>query len=54
VSGTVLAVVAVIAVLVAAFVEYWKNNEEFRNKIIAIWEGIKAKFEGSSGHIPKG
>jgi phage-related protein len=45
VSGTVLAVVAVIAVLVAAFVNLWKNNEEFRNKIIAIWEGIKAKFQ---------
>ena len=34
------AVIAIVAVLVAAFVSLWKNNEEFRNKITAIWEGI--------------
>ena len=39
------AVVAVIAVLAAAFVSLWKNNEEFRNKITAIWESVKAKFQ---------
>jgi len=51
VSGTVLAVVAVIAVLVAAFVNLWKNNEEFRNKVTAIWEGLKAKFKAFSDGI---
>ncbi len=45
ISAPVVAVVAVIAALVAAFVYLWNTNEEFRNKIIAIWEGIKAKFE---------
>lgn len=45
VAGPVLAVVAVIAVLVAAFKHLWDTNEEFRNQVIAIWEGIKAKFE---------
>lgn len=45
VAGPVLAVVAVIAVLVAAFKHLWDTNEEFRNTIIGIWEGIKAKFE---------
>ena len=45
ISAPVVAVVAIIAVLVAAFVSLWKNNEEFRNNIVAIWEGIKAKFE---------
>ena len=45
VSGTVLAVVAVVALLVAAFVDLWKNNEEFRAKVTAIWESIKAKFQ---------
>ena len=40
-----LGVVAAIAVLVAAFVTLWKNNEEFRNKVTAIWDGIQAKFE---------
>lgn len=44
-SAPILAIVAVIGVLVAAFVSLWKNNEEFRNNIIAIWEGIKSKFE---------
>ena len=40
-----LGVVAAIAVLASAFVTLWKNNEEFRNKVTAIWDGIKAKFE---------
>lgn len=43
-SAPIIAVVAVIAVLVAAFVHLWNNNEEFRNKVIAIWEQVKAAF----------
>lgn len=45
ITGQIAAVVAVVAVLAAAFVNLWKNNEEFRNKIIAIWDEVKAKFE---------
>lgn len=45
ISAPVVAVVAVIAVLIAAFKHLWDTNEEFRNKITAIWEGIKQKFE---------
>lgn len=45
ISASALAVVAVIAILVAAFVSLWKNNEEFRNKITAIWDQVKASFE---------
>ena len=45
ISAPVIAIVAIIAVLIAAFVNLWKNNEEFRNKITAIWDGIKAKFD---------
>ena len=45
IAGPVLAVVAVIAVLVAAFKHLWDTNEEFRNKITGIWDGIKSKFE---------
>ena len=44
--GPILVIIAAIAVLVAAFANLWKNNEEFRNKMIAIWDGLKAKFEG--------
>lgn len=45
ISAPVLAIVAAIGLLVAAFVHLWNTNEEFRNNIIAIWDGIKAKFE---------
>ena len=45
ISASTFAVVAVIAVLAAAFVSLWKNNEEFRDKIKAIWEQIKATFD---------
>lgn len=45
ISGPVLAAVAAITVLVAAFVNLWNTNEEFRNKILGTWETIKSKFE---------
>ena len=45
ISAPVVAVVAVIGVLIAAFANLWKTNEEFRNKMAAIWDGIKSKFE---------
>ncbi len=51
VAGPVLAVVAVVATLVAAFKHLWDTNEEFRNAITAIWDGIKAKFEAFSQGI---
>lgn len=41
VSVPVLAVVAVIAVLVAAFVHLWNTNEGFREAILGTWEKIK-------------
>ena len=45
VAGPVLAVVAVIAVLVAAFKHLWDTNEGFRNAITAIWDGIVSKVQ---------
>lgn len=44
ISAPVVAVIAIIAALVAAFVHLWKTNEDFRNKITAIWEQIKSIF----------
>ena len=46
ISLPILAVVAAIAVLVAAFKHLWDTNEEFRNNITATWDSIKEKFEG--------
>lgn len=45
ISPIFFGIVAAVTALVAAFVNLWKNNEEFRNKIIEIWEGVKVKFE---------
>lgn len=45
ISAPVVAVVVIIGVLIAAFANLWKTNEEFRNKMTAIWDGIKSKFE---------
>ncbi len=44
ISAPVLAIVAVVAVLIAAFKHLWDTNEEFRNAITAIWEGIVEKI----------
>lgn len=46
ISAPVLAVVAVIAVLVAAFVHLWKTNEGFRDAIIGTWTRIKDTISG--------
>ena len=46
ISTPVLTVVAVIAVLVAAFVHLWKTNEGFRDAIIGTWTRIKDTISG--------
>lgn len=45
ISAPVALIVAGIAALVAAFIHLWNTNEDFRNKITEIWEGIKQKFQ---------
>ena len=44
-------VVVVITLLVASFATLWKTNEEFRNKVIVIWEQVKGKFQEFSDAI---
>lgn len=51
VTAPMIAIIAVIAVLVAAFVHLWKTNEDFRNKIIGIWDGIVNKFKEAGQKI---
>lgn len=46
INPIVIAVVAAIGVLVGAFTHLWKTNEEFKNKVIAIWNRVKAVFDG--------
>lgn len=41
----IMAVVAVVAVLVGAFVTLWKTNEDFRNKMTEIWNSIKTSID---------
>lgn len=45
------AIIAVVAALTAAFVHLWKNNEEFREKVTAVWESVKAKFAEAAQKI---
>lgn len=47
ITAPVAAVIAIIALLVAAFVHLWKTNDEFRSKMIAVWDGVKSKIEES-------
>lgn len=51
ITAPIAAVIAIIAVLVAAFVTLWKTNEDFRNKIIGIWNGITSKFKEAGQKI---
>ena len=44
--GPVVAVVAVIGTLVAAFMNLWNTNEEFRTAITGIWNDIVSKVKG--------
>lgn len=41
----IMAIVAVVAVLIGAFVTLWKTNEDFRNKMTEIWNGIKTSID---------
>ena len=45
-SGPVVAVVAGIGTLVAAFMNLWNTNEEFRTAITGIWNDIVSKVKG--------
>lgn len=46
ISAPILAIVAVIAVLVAAFVHLWNTNDGFREAILGTWSKIKDTITG--------
>lgn len=45
ISAPLLAIVAVVGVLIAAFKHLWDTNEEFKNNILGTWSNIKAMFD---------
>lgn len=47
IGGPITIIIAAVAALVAAFVVLWDTNEDFRNKIIEIWNGIKDFLSGA-------
>ena len=51
ITGTALIVAGVVAALAAAFVTLWQTNEDFRNSIMEIWDGIKQNVSDAAGEI---
>ena len=45
-AGPIIAVVAAVGILIAAFKTLWDNNEEFRTRITEIWTGIQETVGG--------
>lgn len=43
-GGPIGIIIAAVAALVAAFIYFYNTNEEFRNKVNAIWESVKQAF----------
>ena len=43
-ANPIVLIVTLIAGLIAAIVVLWNTNEDFRNKVIEIWEAIKTTF----------
>ena len=46
-AGPIAIIIAVVAALAAAFIHLWNTNDNFKSKIIEIWDGIKEKFSGA-------
>lgn len=51
VNAAAVAAAAVVAALVAAFVTLWQTNEDFRNKVLAIWQVVVDKFREAGQKI---
>lgn len=53
ISGPMLAIIAVIGLLVAAFITLWNTNENFRKKIMEIFNQIKKTIADFSAEFKK-
>jgi phage-related protein len=51
ISAPVIAAVAAVGLLVAAFVHLMQTNEEFRNTVTGIWSDIQARFASFGDNI---
>lgn len=45
ISVPIVAIIAVIGALVGSFIYLWKTSEDFRDKVTAVLDGVKEKFE---------
>lgn len=45
VGGPIKWIIALVAILIAWFVNLWKTNDEFREKVTAAWEKVKEAFK---------
>lgn len=51
ITAPMVALAALVAGLVASFVHLMKTNEEFRDRIMGIWDGITSKFDAAGQKI---
>lgn len=45
-NNSIFVIIALIATLVLYLVNLWKTNEDFRNKVIGLWEEFKGRIKG--------
>lgn len=50
-ANPILAIIALIAALVAAFIHFWNTSEEFRNFWIGLWQSITSTVSGFASSI---
>lgn len=50
-ANPIILIVTLIAGLVVALITLWNTNEDFRNAVIGIWEGIKSAFSSAVDFI---
>lgn len=53
ISAPMLIIIGVIAALIAAFVHLWRTNEDFRNRMILLWNNLVSSISFAIGNIKK-